>query len=76
VPGIVQRNVRSCVRHDAADATTLSLPLGAAQAVITRLDVAEPSSCVATPTPVAVASIVAATTPDRIKLGCMHLEYR
>jgi hypothetical protein len=42
---------------------------------MTRFVVAEPWLLVATPTPVAVASIVATTRADRIRLECIHLKY-
>ncbi len=75
MPGIVQRNVRSCVRHAAADATTLSAPFAPAHAVTTCVAVAVLWPLVATPTPVAVASIVATTSADRMRLECIRLKY-
>jgi futalosine hydrolase len=44
--------------------------------VITRFAVAALWPLVATPTPVAVATNVAATTAERRSVACMHLEYR
>jgi futalosine hydrolase len=75
VPGILQCRVRSFALHTAADATTRSCPFAAAQAVTTLVEVAALRPLVATPTPVAVASIVPTTSADRIRLECIRLEY-